>query len=402
VNLGIRTIALAALCAAPVALVGQDLSKYTNFTVEGRTIQVHGFVSQGFGYSDDNNYLTMKTSQGSFAFTDAGLNMSTQLTDKFRVGAQIYVRDIGNLGKWHPQLDWATADYKFKDWFGIRGGVVKTVFGLHNDTQDMEFLHTNALLPQSIYPTDLRDALIRHTGGDVYGEIPLKRLGSLAYTGFAGMRNDSKYGGYIYLLQGVGINMQTYGGLQFGGDLKWTTPLKGLVLGASHMDENITGRGSYSMPGMGAGPYEEHSNKDQANQVYGQYTIGNLRVEAEYRRWWRDQQIFNGVFSVTTDTRGWYTSASYRISKRLELGSYYSRLVAVWATNHDAPDNHLYDKVVTARVDLTSHWNVKLEGHFMDGYGAPTMYPVGFYTPDNPQGLKPKTNFLMVRTGWNF
>ena len=123
-NLGIRTIALAALCAAPVALAGQDLSKYTNFTVGSRTIQVHGFVSQGFGYSDDNNYLTMKTSQGSFAFTDAGLNMSTQLTDKFRVGAQIYVRDIGNLSKWHPQLDWATADYKFKDWFGIRGGVV--------------------------------------------------------------------------------------------------------------------------------------------------------------------------------------------------------------------------------------------------------------------------------------
>lgn len=35
--------------------------------------------------------------------------------------------------------------------------------------------------------------------------------------------------------------------------------------------------------------------QDQANQVYGQYTIGNLRVEAEYRRWWRDRQIFNGL-----------------------------------------------------------------------------------------------------------
>ena len=108
------------------------------------------------------------------------------------------------------------------------------------------------------------------------------------------------------------------------------------------------------------------------------------------------------MFSVTTDTRGWYTAASYRISKRLELGSYYSRLVAAWATNHDNPDNHLYDKVVTARVDLNSHWNVKVEGHFMDGYGAPQMYPAGFYTTDNPQGLKPKTNFLMIRTGWNF
>ena len=80
------------------------------------------------------------------------------------------------------------------------------------------------------------------------------------------------------------------------------------------MNEDITGRGTVDIPGFITGPYEEHSNKDQANQVYGQYTVGNLRVDAEYRRWWRDQQIFNGFFSVTTDTRGWYTSASYRIS----------------------------------------------------------------------------------------
>jgi hypothetical protein len=55
-------------------------------------------------------------------------------------------------------------------------------------------------------------------------------------------------------------------------------------------------------------------------------------VESEYRRWWRDQQIFNGFFGITTDTRGVYVS-----------GSYYSRLVAVWATDHDNPDNHVFD-----------------------------------------------------------
>ncbi len=392
-----KTIALVAvLCAAPAGLRAQF-----DFTVAGRPVQVHSFFSQGFGYSDQNNYLTMKTSGGSAAFTDGGVNVSMRVTDRFRIGAQVYDRNIGNLGKWHPQLDWAVADYKFKDWFGIRGGVVKTTFGLHNDTQDMDFLHTSALLPQSIYPTDLRDALIRHTGGDVYGEIPLKSLGSLSYTAFAGQRRDSVNGGYIYLLRGVGINMSEYGGLQVGEDLRWNTPLKGVLVGFSHMDENITGRGTAAFFGPVA-PYEEHSNKDQANQVYGQYLVGNLRVEGEYRRWWRDQEIFNGTFSVTTDTRGWYASAAYRISKRIELGSYYSRLVAVWATDHSAPDNHLYDKVVTARVDLTRFWNVKLEGHFMDGYGAPSMYPVGFYTQDNPQGLKPQTKLLLLRTGFNF
>ena len=198
-----RIVLFAALAIA--AAHAQDLSKYTTFTLAGRSVQFHGFASQGFAYSNENNYLTMKTAKGSFAFTDGGVNVSTQLTDKFRVGGQVYVRDIGNLGKWHPQLDWAQADYKFKDWFGIRGGVVKTVFGLHNDTQDMEFLHTFALLPQSIYPADLRDALIRHTGGDVYGEIRTKRLGSFSYTAYSGQRQDNRYGGYLYLLRDRGI-----------------------------------------------------------------------------------------------------------------------------------------------------------------------------------------------------
>jgi hypothetical protein len=65
------------------------------------------------------------------------------------------------------------------------------------------------------------------------------------------------------------------------------------------------------------------------------------------------------------------------------------------------PNNHLYDKVVTLRVDLKRYWNVKLEGHFMNGYTG-SDYPAGFYTQDNAQGLKPNTTMLMIRTGFNF
>ena len=238
-----RTATLvAALCAVPAALDAQF-----SFTIGGHPVQIHSFMSQGFGYSNDNNYLTMKTSRGSFAMTDMGANVSMQLSDRFRVGAQVYSRNIGNLGEWHPQLDWAVADYRFKDWFGIRGGVVKTVFGLENDTQDMEFLHTNALLPQSVYSTDLRDALLRHRGGDVYGEIPLKRLGSLSYTAFAGQRQDNRYGGYPYLLSGTGGHISSYGGLQVGADLRWNTPLQGLLVGASHMGADVEGKGTWDV-----------------------------------------------------------------------------------------------------------------------------------------------------------
>ncbi|HEY1253222.1 MAG TPA: hypothetical protein VGF01_00425, partial [Terracidiphilus sp.] len=57
-------------------------------------IQIHGFGSQSFIYTDDNNWLTMDTSAGSFKFTDVGLNMGTQVSSNFRIAAQGYDREL--------------------------------------------------------------------------------------------------------------------------------------------------------------------------------------------------------------------------------------------------------------------------------------------------------------------
>ena len=405
---------------AVLALAAGPAYAQFEFRLDGRNVQVHSFMSQGFAYSDDNNYLTMKTSQGSFAMTDGGVNISTRITDKFRVGAQVYVRDIGNLGKWHPHLDWAFGDYRFKDWFGIRAGKVKTVLGLFNDTQDNDSLHTFALLPQAVYPTDLRDATIAHTGGDIYGNIPLARAGSLAYTAYAGHRQDPKDGGYLYLLRDRGIYMDNYGGLQYGADLRWTTPVRGVTMGFSHMREEISGSGNgictpagvaISCPDWYAksgGHYEEYSKKDQTNLGYAELAVGNLRIDGEYRRYWRNQEAWNDMWEVRADTRGWYLSGSYRFAKWLELGTYYSRYACMYkrgtlaaAYDTSLPSQHLYDNAVTARFDLTRFWNVKVEGHYMDGYGS-TQSPIGFYTQDNLQGLQPYTKLVIVKTGFSF
>src|ERR1700722_14735802 len=91
--------------------------------------QFHGFFSQGYALSDGNNYLTMQTGRGAFDFTDGGLSISMQITPKFRVGAQAYIRNIGELGNGRVLLDWASGDYRFNDYFGVRAGKVKTVVG---------------------------------------------------------------------------------------------------------------------------------------------------------------------------------------------------------------------------------------------------------------------------------
>src|SRR5579863_10199666 len=297
------------------------------FKLFDRTVQVHGFASQGFVYTNQNNWLTMHSSQGSGAFTDFGANVSMQITDKFRVGAQIYDRNLGNLGEWHPSVDWAFADYRFKPWFGIRGGKVKTTLGLYNDTQDLDFLHTFALLPQSVYPTDIRDATLAHLGGDVYVNIILKRhLGELSYTAYAGHRSDSLYSGYAYVSAQYGVHISSFGGLQYGADLRWRSPLKGLMVGASRLSEDVTGKGKFVNlnPGIPIGPYSEISKSDGINQFYSQYRLGKLRIDSEYRRFLHDGTINRNLIETITNARGWYVAGAYRILKRLELGSYYS------------------------------------------------------------------------------
>ena len=407
----IVTLALIFFCARSIAVQAQE------FKLFDRTIQIHGFASQGFLYTDQNNWLSTHSSQGSGAFTDFGVNASTQITDKFRLGLQVYDRNLGNLGEWHPSLDWAFGDYRFKSWFGVRAGTVKTVLGLYNDTQDLDFLHTFALLPQSVYPTDLREATIAHFGADLYGEISLPhRLGTLAYTVYAGHRHDSKYGGYANLLAKYGITSSNYGGLQYGGDLRWNTPRKGLLIGASRMNEDLTDQGTIN---LGPRPlsFSAVSKADWTNQFYSEYVLGKLRIDSEYRRFVHDQIVNGGAVRTISDVRGWYVSGAYRVTRRIQLGSYYSRysITSVEGgpldqvdpslfpdqTDTSLPANHVYDKVVTARLDLNKFWNAKIEGHFMDGYGD-SSYPDGFYVQVNRNGFRPTTNALVLKTSVNF
>jgi hypothetical protein len=62
---GMRALVIwVALNTGPAALPAQF-----SFAVGGRQIQIHSFASQGFAHSNDNNYLTMQTSRGSFGHT---------------------------------------------------------------------------------------------------------------------------------------------------------------------------------------------------------------------------------------------------------------------------------------------------------------------------------------------
>jgi len=84
----------------------------------------------------------------------------------------------------------------------------------------------------------------------------------------------------------------------------------------------------------------------------------------------------------------------------VRLCTYDSRYYANWRQPLSPPGNHVFDKVVTARFELTKYWYAKVEGHFMNGYAA-SNNAHGFYGQDNTK-LVPVTNMLVVRTGVYF
>jgi hypothetical protein len=410
----VKTIVLAAALSAMPGLVHAQF----DFQVDGRNVQIHSFASQGFALSNVNNYLTMDTSKGSFALTDFGANVSTAITDKFRVGVQLYDYNLGLLGGYHPELDWAYGDYKLKDWLGIRAGKVKTVQGLSHDTQDMEFLNVWALMPQSVYPLDTRGDTIAHIGADLYGTVGSRKVGSFSYTAFVGQRPNDPNGGYLYgvdtmshvpapqggfmYITGQTKDVTYYGGPVYGADLRWTTPVKGLLAGASYMVQDITTTGHYTEPVVV--PYKLTTVTDKATNFYLEYTLGNLRFAGEYRAEPKIVQLNepNGVLvQGSQDSRSGYVSLSYRFAKWLEMGMYQSRYIDNWPAIHSDPRNHIFDQTFTARFDINRNIDFKIEEHFINGASIDGVLDHGFYAAPNPSGLAPKMDLLVMRIGYH-
>jgi hypothetical protein len=398
----VRSVCLGVAFAAAAATAQAQSS----FKVGEKEVQVHGSFQQGFVVSDTNNFLTMKTSEGSGAMTDTSLNMSSQLTRKLRVGGQIYSRNIGELSNGQLQMDWLFADYRFNDYVGVRAGKVKTALGLFNDTQDMEFLYTWALLPQGIYPLDLRGVSIAHRGLDVYGKLPVSaKAGVFEYTAYFGEFQDDTRGGYRYGLEDQGMRFTSPAHKHgYGADLRWRTPVDGLMAGYSFNRTEV--ELDMFLPASAMMPFSMDVTveipSDRQHAIFADFQRDRLRFSAEWRRE-SLEAIITPAFNPPTETgtSGWLAAGSYRLHDRVELGAYRTQHVPNTTLSSSSDDNHIYDTAVSARFDVTSFWHVKTEAHFMDGYGGQGV-PRGFYVRSNRNGFEPTTKMLVVRTGISF
>lgn len=335
-------------------------------------VEVHGFVSQGFIKTTENNYLA-ESERGSFEFTEVGVNFTRSFGDRFRVGLQIFAHDLGPLGNYSPQLDWFYLSYQFWDWLGIRAGRTKLPWGLYNEVNDVDAARVPILLPQSIYPVQNRDFLLALTGGEVYGLVPL---------GAAGRAEYRLYGGTLFLDTSSSLSDLNDVSVPYlvGGRLMWLTPLDGLQVGgtaqALRLDFDFVPTADqvtqYEMAGLLPPDFSGTVSASLPVRMWlasVEYQAYDLLVAAEYGRTAVD--IESNL--LTPDTHqvdeGYYAMASYRMAPWFVPGVYYSALFRD-VHNRQGRDAYQHDVALTLRYDLTTNWLLKVEGHYMHGTAA--------------------------------
>lgn len=362
-------------------------------TLDDLNIQIHGFATQSYIYSTQNNWNTTDSSNGSAAWTEAVVNVTAQPTRKLRIGAQARYFLLGTYGN-QITLDWAQGDYKVNERFGIRVGKVKTPSGMFNESQDIDPAQLWVLLPQSVYPISSRNSILAHYGAVAYGRVPLGQpFGSLDYRAFGGQIVLAGDDGYFQSLRDHGLALPNgVTGPMFGGTLIWNAPIPGLILGISELSEKSSGK-------ITAGSLQGRFDAlgIQPSYFFGKYERGKAMVAGEYNRVaLRTSMQFPGMPAIVIpiDQRSFYVMGSYKLSEKLTGGLYYSSAFNLQAPL--GPARYQKDWAITARWDFNPYLYAKVEEHVMDGTW------IGYSTMDNTGGLKPDTKMTFIKVGVSF
>lgn len=164
-------------------LVGTALNWFRTKELPG-DMQIHGFASQAYISTSDNDVFGNSDKGGSFGLTEAGLNASVRPLPRLQVSAQVLSRRAGEGNTGMPRLDYGFLDYRLYsrevNQFGIRVGRLKNPFGFYNDTRDVAFTRPSILLPQSIYFDRTRNLGLSADSVQFYGDSAHSSWGSVS------------------------------------------------------------------------------------------------------------------------------------------------------------------------------------------------------------------------------
>ena len=383
----LTVLAIASTLAAPAAL-GLDLSS---------DVAIHGFGGWAVGDTDGNKYLGGASNRG-YGARSFALNIAAQPSDQLSVHAQAFWgRPADNPEILVSDLDFAFAEWKFSDAFKLRGGIVKTPFGLYTEIFEVGTLRPFFDLPQGMYGPS---------------EVVAKGYFGFSFTGFTGWDDGWElqydiYGGEIEF-DPLGVaNPLLFSGKPSVGEaeegfadrklvdmigirLNLTTPISGLRFGVSAFtgDPEVEAGGG---EGMGAVPKSQTVVGAHVEYLSDKWA---LRAEAAQRD--------GGLGDMKVDAS--YLELSYNLNEEWQLAARYDqadleireepeRVPAASFTEHQ-------DIAIGVNCWLSPGFVIKTSYHIVDG----NLFAIPGRNPKilSKKPLDPKTDLFQIGIQFSF
>jgi hypothetical protein len=368
-------------------------------------VAVGGFFSQGYLYSDNNNYPTADKG-GTWDFREMAFNASSTFGEHTRVGAQLFAQRFGALGADHVILDWAVLDYNVNEAFGVRVGRVKFPKGLYGEALDLDMVRPFILLPAAVYSSVERDFAASFDGVMTYGTLNAGKS-SFDYKAFFGKMplNSSQGVAEFYNSSGqyapgvATLGMDNVRGAQ----LFWNTPVQGLKFGTSYSSrKNLYSHGPFSaIPSI---DLSSNIPNFYTATFSGEYVLDRWTFASE---WQRESGTLSStalpyVPKVTANVGwdAWYISVARHLGKKFEVGTYFCAMRNRYPKGGSSlPHNYSQDKVVSLRYDLNEHVLFKIEAEFINGEQEVFN---SLRIPNPPAGIHASDTVLAAKTTLRF
>lgn len=338
------------------------------------SLQFHGFLSQGFLHTSDNNLFGHSDDNISVDFRELGLNASWRVMPELQLALQVVWRNAGQTDDEDLRIDYGVVNYNFfsseSTTLGIKAGRVPTPLGLYNETRDVASTRPSVLLPQSIYFDRNRNLSLSADGGYFYGE-QRSNYGDFYFTiGIGKSRTEDPSFKHDFFGQDNG---------EMEGEVSWVTRLSyewkdGLLrLAATYADFNADYRpsfGSKLLPGsISLNPL-----------IFSvQYNAENWSITSEYAHRKIQALDFGLIPNTKTIGESFYIQGTYKFTSHLEGLIRYDQLSIdkndksgnefALRSRAGAPNYSRYAKdwTVGLRVKIYSNLLISAEYHRVNG-----------------------------------
>lgn len=278
-------------------------------------VQLHGFLTQGFFYSSDNNVYGHSDDSIAAGLTEIGLNLTYQPLDNLTFMAQGLYKRSGNVDRGSLKLDHALAELTLfnngDSQFGLRVGRVRSPFGLYNETRDVAFTHPTILLPMGLYFDRSRTIFLSADGGQVFFKHN-DDYGQLHFRFFYGMPisdNNEAINSFLALSARGTVTTKP----SFVTQLRYDTNDNNTSLALSYSNTNLKYHASAD-DFLTSASFSVSPLVISARQV-----IDDLTLTAEYSlRWNQIARLGAAIAPRKFISENYYIEASYRIMPALQ------------------------------------------------------------------------------------